>query len=213
MVAGRAAEALAALDRVEHARLGWDGFGWEEARLDVLEALGRKDEAQAFRWDVFKHRLAPQHLRAYLKRLPDFDDIAAEAKALALAADHADAHVALGFLIHWRALDKAADLVMRRTDELGGNAYELLSPAAAALAEKQPLAATLLLRKMIDFTLREGRSSRYGHAAQHLAQCASLVAGIGDFGKIETHNAYVNAFARFTGGNRASGSRSMSAWR
>src|SRR5438105_4008263 len=56
---------------------GWIPFEWEEVRLEVMEALGQKDEAQAFRWQCFERTLSRQHLRAYLKRLPDFEDIEA----------------------------------------------------------------------------------------------------------------------------------------
>lgn len=202
VAAGRAEEALTALDRVD-SQFGRDDPDWQEARLDVLEALGRMDEAQLFRWDAFARGLSPTHLRAYLKRLPDFDDIAAEAKALALAAEHPDMHLALDFLIHWRALDKAAALVVRRTAELDGNTYEVLAPAAEALAEKQPLAATVLWRKMIDFTLSAGKSTRYHHAARHLAQCASLAATIADFGDIAPHDDYL-AQLRKTHGRKQS---------
>ena len=75
--------------------------------------------------------------------------------------------------------------------ELGGNPYEILTPAAAALAGKYPLAATLVLRAMIDFSLMRSRSSRYGHAARHLMDCASLASTIQDFGTFEGHDAYV----------------------
>ena len=34
-----------------------------------------------------------------------------------------------------------------------------------------PLAATIALRSMVDFTLANARSSRYGHAAHHLQSC------------------------------------------
>lgn len=77
--------------------------------------------------------------------------------------------------------------VIQRADELDGNGYWLLSPAADALAGRHPLAATLLLRSMIDFALIEGRSSRYKHAARHLAECASLASAIDDFEPFETH--------------------------
>ena len=69
-------------------------------------------------------------------------------------------HQALAFLVSWPALDKAANLVTERSAELDGNHYEILSPAADALAAKHPLAATLLLRAMIDFALKENRVKR-----------------------------------------------------
>src|SRR6266567_3228766 len=51
---------------------------WTHARIAVLDALQRADEAQAVRLASFQARLSPSHLRAYLDRLPDFDDVEAE---------------------------------------------------------------------------------------------------------------------------------------
>ena len=163
---------------------------WEEVHLDVMEALGRKDEAQAFRWQCFERALNSAHLRAYLKRQPDFDDIEAEERAMSYASGFPSMDQALAFLVSWPALDKAAALVTRRSGELNGDHYQILSPAANALAAKHPLAATLLLRAMISFALKEGRVKRYRHGARHLAECASLAAAIRSFGTVETHEHY-----------------------
>lgn len=65
------------------------------------------------------------------------------------------------------------------------------APAAEELSERHPLAATVALRAMIDFTLREARQKRYGYAAQHLATCADLANRIEDFAPLEPHEAYV----------------------
>ena len=53
------------------------------------------------------------------------------------------------------------------------------------------LAATLVLRAMIDFSLTKSRSGRYRHAARHLMACVSLAPSIPDFGTFETHEIYV----------------------
>ena len=45
-------------------------------------------------------------------------------------------HQALAFLVSWPALDKAAAIVIERFAELDGDHYEILSPAADALAAK-----------------------------------------------------------------------------
>jgi hypothetical protein len=92
--------------------------------------------------------------------------------------------------VSWPALDRAARLVIRRAGELDGDHYEILAPAADALAGKHPLATTLLLRAMIDFTLTKARSSRYRHAARHFLECASVAAAIEHFGAFETQDAY-----------------------
>jgi hypothetical protein len=157
-----------------------------------MEALGRKDEAQAFRWQCFERTLNSAHLRAHLKRLPDFDDVEAEERAMSYAVRFPNVHQALAFMVSWPVLDKAAALVIQRSGELDGDHYEILSPAADALAAKYPLAATLLLRAMIDFSLKKNRVKRYRHAARHFAECTSLASAIGAFGAVETHERYSN---------------------
>ena len=81
---------------------------WKDARIDVLDALGRGDEAQADRWSCFEQSLSIPHLRAYLKRLPDFDDFEAEERALDYAQNYDSPLEALSFFISWSALDRAA---------------------------------------------------------------------------------------------------------
>ena len=49
---------------------------------------------------------------------------------------------------------------------------------------------------MIDFTLNAGKSSRYQHAARHLAECDALASQIGDFVTFEPHVSYVARLRR-----------------
>jgi len=196
LAAGRAEEAWRTIEAAEHRQSGWPDFDWEDARIDALEALARGDEAQAARWSCFERSLSAPHLRDYLKRLPDFDDFEAEERALAHAERHGSLLQAVSFLIAWPSLDRAARAVTERAKELDGNHYEILAPAADSLAGKYPLAATLLSRAMIDFTLTQARFSRYGHAARHLRTCGSLAPAIPDFGIFETHDAYVSRLRR-----------------
>jgi len=192
LAAGRTEEALRMIEAAEHARSDWPDFEWEDARIDVLDALGRGDDAQAARWLCFERSLSSTHLRAYLKGLPDFDDVEVETRAFDYAEKNKVLLRALSFLASWPALDRAANLVINRSEELNGDQYEILTPAANALAGKHPLAATLLLRAMVGFSLDQGRTSRYKHASRHLLECASLALSIQDFGKFETHEAFVD---------------------
>jgi hypothetical protein len=196
LAAGRTEEAWQALEAAEHQRSGWPDFGWEDARIEVLEALSRGDDAQVARWSCFERSLSARHLRDYLKRLPEFDDFEAEERALGYAESYRSVLEAISFLVSWPVLDRAARTVIRRATELDGNHYEILTPSAEALAAKYPLAATLLLRAMIDFSLTQSRASRYGHAARHLRDCAGLASTIADYGSFETHDAYVSRLRR-----------------
>jgi hypothetical protein len=192
LAADRASEALAALDGAA------DGFSrgghwpdWQRVRIEVLDALGRSDEAQGERWQLFERGLDAGYLRAHLKRLPDFDDMEAEERALSFASRFTSFHQALAFLIDWPALDRAAGLIMVRAGELDGNQYWLLTSAADALEQRHPLAATLALRAMIDLSLDAAKYKRYGHAARHLQTCEHLARRIDDFAGHPNHVEYV----------------------
>ena len=205
LAAGRAAEALAALEfarpkrRAVHATddnalyLAGDGAnsGWEEAYIEALDATGQQEQAQQLRWAAFEERLSVTHLRAYLKRLPDFEDVEAEDRAMQHALGFGSFSSALNFFQEWPAQARAAQLVMARAPEIDGNLYFLLDPAAQLIEGKYPMAATLLRRAMIEDTLNGAKSTRYKHAARHLLECASLTPGIQDFGDIETHESFV----------------------
>lgn len=190
--AGRAEEALKALDRAKPTGSGKIyEFEWQDVSCNVLEALGRGQEAQDFRLLCFKQSLNPDHLKAYLKRLPDFDDMEAEEKALDLVAETRDVHTGLHFLLLWPALARAARLITDRAAELDGDHYELLTQTAEVLETRYPLAATIALRAMIDFALDRARTSRYRHAARHLAECTAFATRIADFGIFPDHQTYV----------------------
>ena len=193
LAAGRPEEALKATEAAEHDEdedPAWRNYEWKDARIDALEALGRSDEAQTLRWTCFERSLSAPHLRAYLKKLPDFDDMEAEEKALDRAQRFHNRLAALSFLVSWPALDRAAALAIEQAGDLAGVFHDILSPAADALAGRHPLAATLVLRAMIDFALSHGESTRYKHADRHLLECSSLSSAIQDFGTFETHEAY-----------------------
>ena len=190
LAAGRATEALAALDGADMGK-GWIPSEYTNTRLAVLEALGKEEEAQALRWREFESGLSKQDLRDYLKRLPDFDDVEAEERAFDLVVSHPHVHGALSFLIDWPALDRAAKLVLERADELDGDHYPTLTKAADALSAKHPLAATLALRAMVEFTLGAARSKRYRYAARHLLECESLEVQIENWGRFEPHDTWL----------------------
>ena len=139
--ANRAKEAWKAINTVDENRPGWIPFEWEEVRLDVLEALGRKDEAQTFRWQCLSERsTAPIYelISNECLILMTLRRKSAQCRTLSISER------ASGFSISsvWPVLDKTAALVIRRSSELDGDHYEILSPAADALVAKYPLAAT-----------------------------------------------------------------------
>ena len=107
---GRADEALSWLERA-HSRHDGEAVRHIDLRIAALDALGRKPEAQALRWETFCRWLSATHLRPYLRGLPDFEDVEAEDRAMAHALAHPDRHLALAFLVAWPNLEAANRLV------------------------------------------------------------------------------------------------------
>ena len=163
---------------------------WQAAYIDALAATGQPEEAQRLRWSGFEERLSVAFLRTYLRALPDFDDVIASDRAMELALKYPSFPMALTFFHEWPEPRYAARLVIERHGEIDGNMYYLLTPVAQWLENTQPLAATLLRRALINDTLEGSKSTRYKHAAKHLAECASLAPLIEHFGQFESHAAY-----------------------
>ena len=210
----RAAEKLLAAGRLDEA-LSWarrehrGGFAYASAtdvadgrikrphdlqRVDlearILEAQGDREAAQTLRWQAFETTLDPGVLRAFVKKLGDFEDDDAIDRAFAHAEASGQIHTALAFFIAWPRLDGAAKLVLAKAGQWDGRHYGPLSDAAAVLEEKFPLAASVLYRALLDDILTRGKSQAYGHGARYLAKLDSLAAEIPAWGGIDNHVAY-----------------------
>lgn len=195
--AGRAEDALATLHAGPPSDKGGrhqssleERAAWEEAMLDALEATGHHDEAQKRRWAEFERTLSIPRLRAYLKGLPDFDDVEAEDQAKAVAKRFPQFDRALAFLVSWPDLPAASRLVLSRAGEINGADDTLMMEAARRLEGAYPLAATLLLRASIQYVLTYGVATRYAEAARQLLEAESLAAVITDYGKYPDHTAF-----------------------
>jgi hypothetical protein len=148
------------------------------------------------RWEVFRRWLSATHLRSYLRGLPDFDDVEAEERAIAHALAHPDRHLGLAFLLAWPNLNAANRLVRDHHGELDGRDYGQLRPAAEALAEKYPAAATLLHRVLAEDVLRRASSRQYQYAARDVQACASLAPLLPDEGGLESHDVFMARLRR-----------------
>jgi hypothetical protein len=189
----KAEEALELLLSAQHGEHDSGQDAWDTAYITCLTALGRTENAQLHRWDCFMANLSANHLRDHLKFLPDFDDVEAENTAKQHVLEFPSISTALEFCLNWPDLRAAAKLVETRADEINGDFYSLLTSAADVLRSKHPLAAVILYRSMIDDTLKQDRSSLYIQAAEQLADCAVLDAGILDYGTFPSHGSYIRA--------------------
>lgn len=200
LAAGRTEDALAALSRSAPPAGGRvlppGGEAWEDVYIAALEADGQGDLAQELRWTAFETRLTADRLRVFLRKLPDFDDVEAEDRALDFARTYPKFTEALAFLSSWPAPGAAAALVMDRASEIDPLRFEVLEPAAAMLEARHPMAATLLLRTMVADTFRRRRADRFDQAKRQLADLTSLAPQIADWGEAESHEAFIARMER-----------------
>jgi hypothetical protein len=159
-------------------------------KLRALEALRRKQEAQALRWQMFNRHLWTFYLREYLMRLPDFEDDAVIRRAIAHALAYPGVLDALMFLVDWPDLDAAAQLVITRAAEIDGRHYQILNHAIDRLEDKHPVATTILLRTKIDSVLARASSAEYVHAVRDLARAAALAPKLKAASPIASHATY-----------------------
>lgn len=136
----RASRTSAAMGAVE------PDFEWESVWIDYLEQSGQGQAAQVARWASFERTLSAQRARDFTRRLRDFDDVEAEAKAFDHASRHADFERGLQFLMAWPALAEAARMIQGRPDDISLS-VEHAELWASQLRNRQPLAAHALLRK------------------------------------------------------------------
>ncbi len=205
LAAGRPAEALVWVRRP--ARAGLRVMSWQDLadatgghdraeinrnRLEIriLEATGDSEGAQALRWRTFEQTLNDTMLRDYLAHLPDFAEYEALDRAFAHAAAHPHRYVALAFFLAWPRLDLAAQLILENRNEWDGRHYGALVPAAEALEEEHPAAATVLYRVLINDILARARSPAYGHAARYLVRLDDLSRSIGMRSHVPDHATY-----------------------
>ena len=193
---GRAEEALAWLDRGGAGRHGGEERHHADLRVAALSALGRTEEAQALRWSIFERWLSVEHLRAYLRGLPDFDDVDAEERAIAHALAHENRDQALAFLIAWPNLGAANRLVRAHHAELNGRDYGRLRPAADTLAERYPAAASLLHRRLAEDVLQRAASRYYQYAARDVLAAAGLAPLLPEEEGLESHDAFMARLRR-----------------
>ena len=165
---------------------------WDDAMIATLIALDRQDDAQTHRWACFEDRLSLPHLRDYLKALPDFEDVEAEDRARQYALRYPDILPALHFCLEWPDLLTGSQMVISRADEIDGDDYEFINYAVDMLHDKYPLAAVLLVRSMINFTVSQERTSRAGYLAGQLQDCETLDAHIADYAPFAPHADYVD---------------------
>jgi hypothetical protein len=156
-------------------------------QAECLDALKRRDEAQALRWAAFLETFDAATLRRYLARLDDFAEFEEMDRAVAAALETDRIDQALAFLVGWPKYDTAALLVERNATRWDGRNQDLLASAADMLETDQPLAAVILYRTLIDHILDRGQTGAYEAAAGYVRRLAALASRLEGKGSLPDH--------------------------
>jgi hypothetical protein len=143
----RASDGVRAGRVIKTAQRAEPDFDWETVWIDYLEQSGDAAAAQTTRWSSFERTLSPERAKAFVRRLADFDDVEAEARAFDFAALHPDFRRGLRFLMSWPALAEANRMILSRPDDVQASPDEA-ETWASNLIGRHPEAALLLLRKV-----------------------------------------------------------------
>lgn len=174
--AGRAAEALAYLDRADSSRSHFQGEKDDCAtlRVKILQSLGRDEEARDTLWQEFQRGLNTAALDQLLVLTAKDKQQALINEAIAVAEAHPDKLTAATFLLGRGHADRAAATVDAYPEKFDGRYYGSLLPLAEAIRKDFPVSAWVLYRSLLLSILEEKRSKAYHHAADYLAIAGDL---------------------------------------
>ncbi|WP_341763547.1 DUF6880 family protein [Candidatus Tisiphia endosymbiont of Beris chalybata] len=165
-------------------------------KIQALDLCGNYKAAQAERLNWFETTLSPKVYSEILKHA-EVDFIESFQKtAIQKALDFPNPHIALIFLKEIQEFEQAAKLVLLKIDVLDGSNYYTLRPIADILCKVDPLASTLLYRKMIEPVLVGAKSKYYNYAAKDLATCHNLSSQITDWHKYQNHQLYFEEISK-----------------
>lgn len=163
------------------AALKWLDGRWsnEAARLRLLDRtlalLGHHKELQALRRELYDKQPDIDNLQALLAVLPPQEQATVQQQAISRAQQLSDTALAMNTLIALQALPEAAEQIVQRQHSLTTEGYyNLQSWAKAFLLAKQPLAAVVCYRALLEDILLAARSKAYHHAASYYQQLAKL---------------------------------------
>ena len=177
VAAGWLEEALDWAERTDVQTFERENIAW--SKVDILDRLGRAENAQAVRWSIFATSLSPDILAEYLGRLPE---VARGGSPKGDLGRPRTSRPPPGLATVGRPRSRCrgrAGAAVSRPDPGSG----LLCAAACRRPSggNPPVAAILVYHKMADTVLRRGQSLQYDHAVRDLVAAERLVPNVKDW--------------------------------
>ena len=170
---------------------------WQEERLSLkiqaLDLCGEYETAQKERLDWFEKNLNADLYQQILKHADAAFKESFQKEAIEKSFCIPQPNTGLKFLMDIQKFEEGAKFVRLKIDQFNGRYYTILRPAADILRNTDPLAATLLYRKLIEPILEDAKSKYYAYAAKDLVTCGVLSSGIETWGHHKNHDEYLHS--------------------
>ncbi|MFT5836785.1 MAG: hypothetical protein ACI9ZV_000283 [Candidatus Azotimanducaceae bacterium] len=163
----------------------------DRLRLQALESLGRKDEANAKRLENVSAYPSASAVSDYLKNVAatDLESTKARLRTIILESSSSPMTRADGLTALGNTAD-AADTIWQNAAAIQQGSYYAQSDLAKKLDPQEPLAATLLYRGAAEQTLDEAKPKNYRYAVNYLKKLQALEVLIKDWKGQEAHAAW-----------------------
>jgi hypothetical protein len=172
----------------------WKSDDQSRIKVQALELCGDFSGAQEERLRRFAISLEPSLYEEIFAAEKEEVRHTFKQQAIKTAFAYAQPLQALSFFMHIGALEQAAQLVRDKIEQLSGQSYYLLRPAAELLASIDPLSATLLYRALITPVMEAAKSKYYPYAAKDLVACTFLAGEVIDWAGFTEHSLYFETF-------------------
>ncbi|MBN9542554.1 MAG: hypothetical protein J0G32_01995 [Alphaproteobacteria bacterium] len=188
----RTQEALEWIDKIKFPNNNIDHNEYYRIKVKALEEEGEYEQAQEILLTWFNEKFSAE---IYIQILKNADqEFKEEFKngTIEKAFAYYDTHKALRFLMEIKEFEHMAEFIKTNYKKLSGKEYEVLRPAADIIQNLDPLAATILYRKMIDSVLHASDYKYYSYTAKDLLSCKILSNEIDNWQFLEAHEDYFN---------------------
>ncbi len=178
---GRADEALEYLDRVggEQQYRCSGKLDSTTLRCNILQALGRDDEACDTLWNEFLKYPSSRVLERLLAITPKKEQQKLLEKAITAVEAYENKLTAALFLMEHDRIEQAVRIITHNPEAFDGGFYGELLELAEPLREEYPAAAWILYRALLLDILERGRSKAYHHAVDYLNITSQLASRAG----------------------------------
>ena len=165
----------------------WNASG-DRVRLQALESLGRKDEANAKRLKNVAKYPSSYTVSEYLKNLDATETETAKERLRTVILESSISPITRAeALIELGDTADAAEMICQNAAAVKEESYYAQSDLAKKLDAQEPVAATILYRGAVEQTLAEAKPKNYRYAVSYLKKLQKLEVLIQDWQGQEAH--------------------------